>query len=297
VREIWFFVRRNLRVFWRDKLSVFFSVMGPLILFILFTLFFRKGNANAILGVIPNGVEADAYAMADEWLFASVTTFATFTSSLGLLNGFVDDRVSGRFSDYLVTPMRRWQLAVSYVLSTLIVSFIISVVFMAAGQGWAAVLDQPFLSWRQALACAGGIFMSCLVFSALNTLVVTFTTSTSSFGGYSIIMGTAMGFLSFCYVPPSGLGKTMNSVLSALPFAQGAALVRRPAMDPAIALVTNPLVGDLRDQAKDRLMNDLAAQLWVNDHLLSQWFMVAVLAGLTVVLALATSWRLGRVIR
>ena len=290
-------VRRNVQAFWRDRMTVFFSLMSPIILFVLFMIFFRRQIADIIVETIPGATEPDAYAACDEWLFASVATLATFTSSLGMLTGFVEDRVTGRFADYLVAPVKRWQLAMSYILATWLVSFVLSSILLFVGQGWALAKNQPLMSATQDLRCVFGILIGSMVFSAFNTYIVTYTTTQGGFGGYSIIMGTAMGFLSFSYVPPISLSEGINTVLSVMPFAQVAAIIRKPAMEPAIAKLMEPIPEQFQGFAHDAVGDALGVRLTVNDQVLTMGLMLAAIFGLTVILALLGAWRMRRAIR
>ncbi|MCL1840891.1 MAG: ABC transporter permease [Propionibacteriaceae bacterium] len=295
---VWTLTQRNLRVFWRDHATVFLSLLSPLVLFCMFLVFYRHMITGLVTDSIPAATVAQAHALCDAWLFSSVAGLATFTSSLGMLMGFVDDRVTGRFADYLVSPVRRWHLAAGHLLATLCVSFLISVVLLAAGQVWALIAGQPTVAPLQDLYCLGAVLITCLTFSAFNTLLVTFTATQGSFGGYAVTMGTAVGFLSFCYVPPTSLSSSVISSLSTLPFAQGAAMIRRPIMTPAIDQVVNLVPeGPAREQVRDSLQNGLAMQLSVNGHTLSAGLMVGVLLALAVLLTTLASWRMGRIIR
>jgi multidrug/hemolysin transport system permease protein len=289
---------RNLRGFWRDPMTVVYALLGPFILFILFNIFLRDQVAALIASQIAGTTQDDAFALCDAWLFASVTVYATFTTSLAILAGFVEDRSTGRFSDYLVSPLRRWQLGLGYVGSTLVVSYAMALALMGLGQLWAWSHDQPLMGWGRVGACAAAILLACLVFSALNTLMVTFTPSQGSFGGYSIIAGTAMGFLSYGYVPPAELAQGITNVLGSLPFAQAGAMIRQPFMESATAglldLVATP---QARQPTRQGLFDALGVNLWVNGAQLSITGMIALILALTVVLALLASWRMGRVIR
>jgi multidrug/hemolysin transport system permease protein len=289
---------RNLRVFTRDRLTVFFAMLAPLIMFILFLLFFRQTTANVIMLYFQTATSADAYGACDAWLFASVVTLSTFTSSLGMLNGFVEDRAVGRFSDYLVAPLERWQLTVGYILSTLIVSFLISVGLLVLGQIWALFGGQALLppgTLVRALLC---IFLSALVFSSFNTLWVTFLPTPGAFAGYAIITGTAIGFVAFCYVPPQMLSPGLTNVLSCLPFAQAAALVRDPMTNPGLErLIDTVPYDDIREWAGPMVRDSLGISVEVGGHTLSNGLIVVILLALTAVFSLIGSWRMGKIIR
>ena len=290
-------IRRHLRVFWRDRLTVFFTLLGPLALFVLFGLFLRKQTAQLIQQGVPGSSDADAYGMCDAWVFASVVALSCFTGSLGMLMAFVDDRTSGRFSDYLVAPVKRTELAVSYVISTLIVSFVISVIFMVFSQVWALCFGSAMMSWKLDLECMAAIFLACFIFSALNTFIVTFLGSQGAMGGYSITMGSAMGFLAYCFVTPLGLATWVNNVLGLLPFAETASLIRHSLMKPATdQIITSLPTQDLQDQARDTLMNNLGVVLTVDGSKLSNWLVIGILLILAVIFGILASVRMGRVI-
>ena len=290
-------IRRNLRVFWRDRLTVFFTVLGPLIVFVLFGVFLRKQTAQLIQRGVPGASNADAYGMCDAWVFASVVSLSCFTGSLGMLMAFVDDRTTGRFSDYLVTPVKRSQLATSYVISTLTVSFAISTIFLAFSQVWALGFSDAMMNVTQILQGLAAIFLACFIYSAMNMLIVTFLGSQGAMGGYSITMGTAMGFVAYCFVTPQGLAAWVNNSLAMLPFAETASLIRHPMMRPATDRIISPLATqDLQDQARDALMNNLGVTLTVDGHELSIWLIVTILVVLALIFAVLVGFRMDRVI-
>jgi multidrug/hemolysin transport system permease protein len=298
MRGVFTLAWRNLRAYWRDPMSVFSSMVGPLIMFALFVVFLRKQMAESMGAMVPGSTSADAYGLCDSWMFASITTMATFSTSVGILSAFVEDRVSGRFSDYLVAPLRRWQLALGYVVAVVAVSFTISIAIWGLGQLWTFLQDQPLLTVNQGSRAVLGVFLSCLVFSAFNTVMVTFTATQGAYNGYALVMGTAMGFLSFCYVMPSTLSENLVSVLCALPFAQTAALVRRPSMQPGAGQLFSALPeGESRDQALADLMQAVGADLSVQGHDLTATTMVMILLGMTLFFGIIASWRMGRIIR
>ena len=293
----WILTRRHLRVFWRDRLTVFFTLLGPLCVFVLFEVFLRKQTADLIQEGVPGSVSADAYGMCDAWVFASVVALSCFTGSLGMLMAFVDDRTTGRFSDYLVAPVKRVQLAVSYVIATVIVSFVISLIFMVFSQVWAVCFSDALMSWNQYLKCAAAIFLACFIYSAMNTFIVTFLGSQGAMGGYSITMGVSMGFLSYCFVTPVGLATWVNNVLGVLPFAQTASLIRVSLMKPATDQIISPLpTPDIQEQARTGLANSLGVTLTVDGNTLSNWLCIVVLLVLAVIFGILVSFRMDRVI-
>jgi len=290
-------IRRHLRVFWRDRLTVFFAFIAPISLWGLFVIFLRKQYADVVQAAIPGSSNADAYGLVDAWVFASIVTLASFTGSLGMLNSFVDDRMTGRFSDYLVAPVKRSQLGLSYLIATVIVSFVISLLFLGCSQVWALGYSQALMSWGEVGRSLWTVMLACLVFSAFNMLIVTLLGSQGAFNGYAITMGTAIGFLAYCYVPPSGLSTGVNNVLGVLPFAETASLIRNPMMAPSTDRILNVLyAGDLQDQARSAVQNDLGVTLTVGGSLMSDWLVILILIALFIAFSVFLPSRMGRII-
>ncbi|MDR1214892.1 MAG: ABC transporter permease [Propionibacteriaceae bacterium] len=289
--------RRHLKVFLRDRLMVVISIMTPVVLFLLFLVFFRDLMTSRIEESVV-GLEGDrAVALSDAWLFAGVISLACFTSSLGMLASFVEDRVSYRFNEYLVSPVRRWHLAVSYVLSSFTVCVVVAWIALALAPLWAWLADQPMMSGLQFLSALGGSALACLTFSALNVCVVTYLGSQGSFSGYTIGLGVASGFLSFCYVPPQFLTESVNNVVSCLPFAHAAVLVRQAVMTPSLDALVEPLPAGLRDQAREILMDNTAIRVEVAGQPLGTSTIVVILLVLALVFMALASFRMNRVIR
>ncbi len=53
---------------------------------------------------------------------------------IGRLAVFVDDRASGRFGDFLVSPIRRVELILGYLLSSFLISLAMTLVILVVGQ-------------------------------------------------------------------------------------------------------------------------------------------------------------------
>jgi multidrug/hemolysin transport system permease protein len=291
-------LHRNLRVFWRDRLTVLLTLTAPLVLLLLFVVFFRRMTAEAIMQDFTSDVSAMAYAISDAWMVASAVTLTTFSCTLGLLAGFVDDRASGRFSDYLVSPLQRWQLTLSYILSAFLVSSVLSSLLMLASPLWALIQGQAIMSGLDVLQAVGAVMLNCLFFATVNTVAVTFLSSQGGWNGYALIMGIAVGFLNLSYTPPSALSATISDVVSALPFAQGGALVRLPLMsapiDNLVGVIEDPAV---HDEARETIQWALGTRLEINGEVISVGLMVMILLGLAVVGAVVGAWRMRRVIR
>lgn len=220
--------RRNLLVFFRDKSGVFFSLLSALILIALYALFLGNLQVTALEAKFPGAPNHDIQAFVDSWVFAGITSITTLTTALAALSVFVDDRATGRFSDFLVAPIRRWQLTVGYLLSSFLVSIMMTTAIVIIGQVYLGLHGSGMLSPLGTVELAWRVVVSSATFAALGTFAVTFLKSTGAFAAVSTVVGTLAGFLAGAYIPAGTLPQGVVNVMNALPFAQSAMLIRQP---------------------------------------------------------------------
>src|SRR3546814_19900128 len=75
-------VGRNLRLFFRDRLNVFFSLLGAIILFILYTLFLGNLQTLDLARPLPGSSEADVQAFVACWMSAGIVLITPVTTAL-----------------------------------------------------------------------------------------------------------------------------------------------------------------------------------------------------------------------
>lgn len=228
MRTIALLTGRNLRIFFRDRSGVFFSLLSALLLFGLYALFLGNLQVTSLTEQLPSAHPDDIQWFVNVWVFAGITMITTVTTGLASLGVFVDDRGSGRFSDFVVAPLRRWQLIVGYVVSSFIVSMIMTLIVVLAGQLYLLTQGNELLPTAQLAQLIGYIVLSSAAFAALSSFVATFLKSTGAFAALSTVTGTLIGFLAGAYIPAGALPTGVVNIMNSLPFSQSAMLIRRP---------------------------------------------------------------------
>ena len=211
MRTIALLTGRNLRIFFRDRSGVFFSLLSALLLFGLYALFLGNLQVTSLTKQLPSAHPDDIQWFVNVWVFAGITMITTVTTGLASLGVFVDDRGSGRFSDFVVAPLRRWQLIV-----------------VLAGQLYLLTQGNELLPTAQLAQLIGYIMLSSAAFAALSSFVATFLKSTGAFAALSTVTGTLIGFLAGAYIPAGALPTGVVNIMNSLPFSQSAMLIRRP---------------------------------------------------------------------
>ncbi|MDO5494337.1 MAG: ABC transporter permease, partial [bacterium] len=286
-------IRRNLTVFLRDRGKVFFAVLAPLVLLMLYVLFLGRMQTEQMLENIPNSTESAVNGFIYSWVLAGMVMISTLTASLGAAEIFVADRVAGRFKEFRVSPVRNTELVVGYLVSSVIISVVISLAVLVVGS---VMFGLMYDSWATPIGyamAAGYTLLLCFIFSALSAFVVTFTRSEGAYSGLATLVGTLSGFLAFAYIPIGAVSKTVASVLTTLPFAQGAMLLRDPIAGGALEEALSPLPEGPRAEAMAEIREGFGYDAYIGDFQLQPWMVVVILVVLTVALTALAAWRIG----
>ena len=292
MRDVAALTRRSLRLFFRDRLGVFFSLLSVIVLIGLYALFLGQNQVDALAGRYPRAPADDVRGFVYAWVFAGVAMITTLTTSFSTVGAFVDDRSSGRFADFLVSPVRRVALVAGYLLSGLVVAVVVTVVVVAAGQLFLLSQGVPLMTPAEALACLGWIVLSSAAFSALGSFAVSFLRTQQAFGALSTIVGTVVGFLAGAYIPVGVLPDSAERITGALPFAQAAMLIREPMTAGALARLS-----DGSAAAADAVRGFYGVTLSVGDVTITPGLAAAELVAVTLVFTALSVLRLARGIR
>ncbi len=284
--------RRNLRLFFRDRAAVFFSLLSALILIGLYGLFLGNQQVDALQQQFPKASANDVRGFVVAWVFAGVAMITTLTTSLSSLSQLVDDADSGRFRDFLVSPVRRIELILGYLLSSFLISVLITVVTVVVGEIYLGITSGEVMTVAQMATCLGYICLSSGAFVALAAFVVTFVPSPQAFTALATIVGTLVGFLAGAYIPPGVLPTGVVNVLQALPFAQAALLIRQPLTHGPLEAMTGGV-----PQADSAISAFYGMTAKIGDVTVTNGWAILELAAIIVVFLALGAWRMGRRIR
>jgi len=289
MKELSTLVKRNIKLYFSDRLQVFFSLLGALLAIFLVLLFLNSAIIDSMTTGTGGAVSrTEASRLLDAWLIASAAVIASATTGLGALVRFVDDRESARWRDFLVTPLPRWTMVAGYLAAAVVVSVIMTTTVYLLGTAFCLVEGAPLalrdvlIGWAWLLLCSAG-------FTALMGFIVSLLRTHGAFTGVSIIIGTLFGFLSGTFVTTGGLPDTMARILNSLPFAQASALVRVPYTAQAIAALPEPV--------RDVMAQQMGIHLWVGQTAVTTSMTAAMLIAMVVVFSLGAWVVMTRTVR
>jgi multidrug/hemolysin transport system permease protein len=279
---------RNIKVYVRNRTSVFFSFLSVLIIIALYALFLGKVQVDAIRRVAGdiNGIRP----LVDSWIMSGLLAVNAVTICLGALGTMVFDVEYKRFPDFVVAPISRTGVVVSYLISAWVIGMVFSLVALAAGElyilsGGGALLDPPHL-----LKVVGMLVLSVVSSSSVMFLLASFLTSGSAFGTLATLLGTLIGFITGVYVPLGILPDAVRKFVVLVPFSHSAAMLRQVFCDVPLATV----FGAAPSAAKLQYAKMYGINLFWGDTEISMTAMLAILAAVTVAFLLISAVKLRR---
>ncbi len=285
-------VRRNLTLYFREAGGVALSLLSVVILLGLYLLFLGQLQINQITEQLPSAAQTDIQFFVASWVFSGMVMIATFTTGIGALGTFVDDRSSGRFVEFRVSPIRRYQLILGYQLAAFIVAVIMSTAVLVIGVIALAVVFQRTPAPLDILAAEGYVLLLSFTFSALSSFIMTFVRSRGGFTGVSVTVGTVLGFIAGAYLPIGTLTEQIGTALNMMPFSPAAMLLRTPLAGDALTR----LAGD-STQADTQLADFYGFTLHIGDLTLTAPLVSIALAAIALVFTALGALRIGRSIQ
>lgn len=225
-------ILRNLRIYFRDKASVFFSLLGVFVIIGLYILFLR----DAVIGNWDQTFPGIEFVM-DSWIMSGVVAAASITTTMGAFGTMVDDTVKKNIKDFQVSPIKRWQMVLGYVLSSVIIGIMMSLVTLALAEIYIVAQGGDLLSFPALIKTIGLIILSVVSSSAIIFFFVSFFKSQNAFATASTLIGTLIGFFMGVYYPIGQLPDGVGYAIKIFPLSHSGVVLRQVMMDEAMTKV------------------------------------------------------------
>lgn len=275
--------KRNILVFFQDKATLFFSMLAPLIVFLLYVLFLKNTYSNSIKGTLA-GLEnyvdmRDIDTLLYAYLLAGVLGTASVTVSLMSLNIMVADKEKKIDFDYNSSPIHGPITVLSYFAGAFINTMFINSGILSIGLIVLYSIGNMYLSAMEIL----NLYLVTALGAAKSTLimmvVVSFFKKSSALGAFSGIISSAIGFVIGAYIPLSNFSKPIQGMMSLFPGSHIAALYRNLLLNTIIEHVNASLGGMDQGLFASSIRNALSLNLKMFQYSTPLLFMVVYVAG------------------
>lgn len=223
------FMKRNLLVFFKDKASVFFSLLSVFIIIGMYALFLGDVWTSGMTEI------TGARFLMDSWIVAGLLAVTSVTTTMGAFGTMVEDQSKKLIKDIRSSPLPRVSIAGGYILSAFVIGVIMCLVALVLCELYIVSGGGSLLSGPALLRVLGLILLSTFSNTALVLFFVSFFQSNNAFSVASTIIGTVIGFMTGIYIPIGQLPEGVQWVIKLFPPSHSAMLLRQVVMEQPLA--------------------------------------------------------------
>ena len=279
-------IKRDTKLFFKDKMMFFTSMVTPLILLLLYATFLGKVYRDSFLSILSGlnlGVEIPDKLIdgcVGGQLMSSLLAVCCVTVAFCSNMLMVNDKVNGSINDLTITPVKPSVMSLAYyistALSTLIVCFVaaaVSMIYLAFVGWYMSVADILFLLLD--------VFLLVMFGTAFSSVISIFLSSQGQISAVGTVVSAGYGFICGAYMPISQFSEGLQKVIAFLPGTHGTALLRSHAMNGAF----NEMVDlGVPSEVVTDINNSLDGSVKLFGDYVSEPTMYAILGGSVVVL-------------
>jgi len=218
-------IKRNILLFFRDRASVFFSLLGALLILMLYVLFLGdmlEAGLRAGLGFDSPYIRP---AMASI-ILAGMVAVTSVTSSLGAMEIRVADQ-EGAGRDFLTSPISRGKLTRSYMLGSAVIGLIMTLLILALSVAYITAMGGAFPGITDWALLVVTVILCVLCANAMMFFVTAFVKSAAAFASLSAVIGALIGFIMGIYIPIGTLPDAVQWIVRLFPMSHAASMFRQ----------------------------------------------------------------------
>lgn len=226
-------IRRNTKLYFKDKGMFFTSLITPLILLVLYGTFLSNVYEDSFRGAL----DAAGASVSDKLiggcvggqLVSSLLAVSCVTVAFCSNLLMVQDKITGARRDLTIAPVKPGTLALGYYLSTLLSTLLIGLIAAGVCFGYLA-----YVGWYLTVGDAAAILLDVMLLVLFGTALSSCINFLLSTQGQASAVGTVVsagyGFICGAYMPISQFSDGLQKVLSFLPGTYGTSLLRNHAL-------------------------------------------------------------------
>ena len=280
-------IKRNIKMFFKDKGLLFTSLITPMILLVLYATFLGnlyEDSFKQILDAIAPGLKVEDSIIngcVGGQLFSSLLAVCTVTVTFCSNMLMVQDKVNGSISDLTITPVKGSALAFGYYIATFITTLIICLLATVACLIYIASIGW-YITVSDILLILLDVFILVMFGTALSSIINYFLSSQGQISAVGSIVSAGYGFICGAYMPISQFSEGLQKFVAFLPGTYGTSLLRNHSLNGVFAEMEN--LG-IPEKAIEGVKDSIDCNIYFFDEKVPISTMYVYLAGATVVLA------------
>ena len=272
-------IKRNVKLFFKDKGMFFTALITPAILLVLYATFlgnvYRDAFVSGMLSISPQlKIPSDildglvATQLTSSILAVSCVTVAFCSNFL-----MVQDKANGTIKDLTIAPISSSTLLFGYYFATIISTLIICLSATALCLVYVAFMGW-YLSFVDVMLLILDVILIVLFGTAISSVINYFLSTQGQISAVGTIISSGYGFICGAYMPISSFGVGLQRVIMFLPGTYATSLLRNHAMNGAFEALSND---GFPPQAVEGLKDAIDCNIYFFDSPVSSGAMFAVL--------------------
>ena len=276
--------RRNLKIYFSNITGVIMSCLGALISFFIY-IGFLQNNLEKSWQNLPHVTK-----ILDLWMIAGIVAVSGITTAFQALGQQVTDQETHAVADFQLTGLSQFKQNLAYVLSGVVVSFLMQIITFIVMAAYFALVDKVRIPHEAYLPGLVFIFVGAIAATLLDEIIVLFMHSSTTFSRFSAVLGAAAGFAVATYLPYGILVSGAQNLVKLVPSSYEAAALR--------GFLLKQTLGTLPNNVKRHLINYLGIQFKINSNRLNNMLilllMIVILILVIIMLSFITDRRRNR---
>ena len=241
MRTTVYLMRRNIKLFFKDKGMFFTSLITPAILLVLYATFLSNVYKDSFMSSVPSALQIDAKlidGLVGGQLMSSLLAVSCITVAFCSNFLMVQDKANGTFKDLNMSPVKPSSLAISYYAASLFSTLIICYVATALCFIYIAFIGW-YLSFADVMLLLFDVLLITLFGTALSSVVNFFLNTQGQISAVGSIVSSCYGFICGAYMPISSFGSGLQKIIAFLPGTYATSLVRNHSMQGVLLEMEN----------------------------------------------------------
>ena len=229
-------IKRNIKLYFKDKGMFFTSLITPAILLVLYATFLNNVYRDTFVSNLPEQLtisESLLNGLVGGQLISSLLAVSCVTVAFCSNFLMVQDKALGTIHDLRISPVKPSTLSLSYYIATLLSTLFISLIAYGICLAYVASIGW-YLSVSDVLCMLLDIVLLVLFGTALSSVINFFLSSQGQISAVGTIISSGYGFICGAYMPISSFSEGLQTVISFLPGTYGTGLMRNHAMQGAL---------------------------------------------------------------
>ena len=219
--------QRNLKMFFRDKMAVFYSLFSVLIIVLLYALFL----GDQLIAGLDGAPYGDVLIIT--WLTAGLVSVGGISAAIQGMGQIVEDRVKKIDKCFRVAPISRGYLVRGYMASSVVISFMMPMITFVGMSVYLYAISGSLFTLAQLAQIVAITVLSAVASTAILYLMVSSMKSNRAFSTGASLLATLSGFIMGVYIPVGFLPSVAQSVVMLFPPSHVTVLLRQIMMQQA----------------------------------------------------------------